>query len=1264
VKLPTAVGPQRIGGIINTTALVRQGDDAEEEVVGLIDSGSQINLVSTSWAKMKGFRSTGGTPPNASSFGNDLQLREEYLLTVRVPDAAGEIQDHLQYFYGYHSGSHTIILGTPWLQTVGSGFYDWVNGHWYYGSGPTLEILSPADFEVELEGNAEVHALYAIPIGRELWVSVSTAGVDAPTLTIPRQYRKFAEVFSDIKSAAPPVLEGAEHAIETTADPPFGPLYSLSSIQLKALLEYIESALRKGWIVHSKSPAGAPILFVPKKDGGLRLCVDYRGLNKVTIKNRYPLPLIGEILDRLVGAKRYTKLDLKDAYHRIRIKQSDQWKTAFRTRYGHFEYQVMPFGLTNAPATFQAYINQALSGLLDDFCIVYLDDILIYSRNEEDHTEHVRRVLERLKQYGLYANLRKCIFSATSVEFLGFIIGTSGISADPGRVATIAEWPEPQSFVQVQQFLGFANFYRRFIYQYSKIVAPITDLLLGSVKGKKTGPFEFLEAAQAAFRAIKKAFSEAPVLHHFNPELHIRVETDSSGFALAGILSQPEEGIEDPKQKHWHPVAFWSRKMTDVERRYETYDQELLSIVECFKQWRHYLEGSRYPVRVLTDHNNLRYFMTTKRLNGRQVRWALALSPFDFEISYRPGNTNPADAPSRRPDYVPVTGPGIEDLLPTFQNKMKGNFMKVLSSWVSNDPGEDVAIGRIFATCVAVTGFKTAEDVTPQPLRGDTQEEDRGDVAVWSIEAGAGRSNVMPRICARVCAASETVFEEPLDTVKDVLLVLQKGDSFTTAKRERVEAEHRVNAASPGPWSVGAQGLLYWNSCIYVPDDASMRQELLRIHHDDPLAGHFGAEKTAELLRRKFYWKGQSRDVHEYVSSCAACQRNKPHRHRPYGELSSLPHPTGPWKEITMDFITGLPNSLWRSIVYDAILVIVDRYTKMAHYVPCQKTIDAEHLADHIMDRIIGHYGVPEGIVTDRGSVFTSNYWSNICYYLKVQRKLSTAFHPQTDGQTERQNQTLEAYLRAYCNEQKDDWAERLWMAEFAYNNSQHSSTHMTPFRALYGYEPALPPLMGLEPPPHEVPSAKERIENLLKAREILKRNWIVASTQQARQYNKRHTPKKFNIKDWVFLSSKNIRFRAGKLSPKMIGPFQIIGIVGTQAYKLDLPPLYSRLHPVFHVSLLEDAKLRQRDNPGSVVTPELEDGEEEEWEIEGIVDHRQRGGAIQYLVRWKGWSKEYDEWIHEGYLEHAQDMVAAYRKGNATKSHVKQQSNRKRKRN
>jgi hypothetical protein len=277
---------------------------------------------------------------------------------------------------------------------------------------------------------------------------------------------EYSDVFDEKLADLLPDQGGFEHAIPTDGQVPYGPLYSLSETQLEALRQYLADALQKGWIRLSRSPAGSPILFVPKKDGGLRLCVDYRGLNKVSIKNRHLLPLIDETLDRLYGATVFTKLDLRNAYHRIRIREEDVWKTAFRTRYSHFEYVVLPFGLTNAPATFQAYINESLAGLIDYFVVVYLDDILIYSKDPTDHELHVKQVIERLRKHKLYAKLSKCEFSVKEVEFLGFRVGVEGVQADPDRVKSIQEWPEPQSFHEVQIFLGFANFYRRFVYRY------------------------------------------------------------------------------------------------------------------------------------------------------------------------------------------------------------------------------------------------------------------------------------------------------------------------------------------------------------------------------------------------------------------------------------------------------------------------------------------------------------------------------------------------------------------------------------------------------------------------------------------------------------------------------------------------------------------------------------------------------------------------------------------------------------------------------
>jgi hypothetical protein len=421
----------------------------------------------------------------------------------------------------------------------------------------------------------------------------------------------------------------------------------------------LDKYLQRGWIRESKSPAGAPILFAKKKDGTLRLCVDYRGLNAVTIKNRYPLPLIQESLDRLATAVIFSKIDIRDAYHRMRIREGDEWKTAFRTRYGHYEYTVVPFGLTNAPAAFQAYINTALGGLLDVSCIVYLDDILIFSQSEEEHTKHVTEVLERLLEYKLYAKLSKCEFHTRSTEFLGFIVSTNGVSVDEERVRSIQEWPEPASVRDIRIFMGFINYYRRFIHQFSKKAAPLNSLtqkMPGQARGghaqrkEESVTLDIGPEGRKAFQNLKDSFLSIPILSHYNPSYPTRVETDASGRAISGILSQLVPGRDGKAQ--WRPIAFHSRRMKPEEGRYDTHNRELLAIVDSLKVWRHYLESTVDPFELYIDYDNLRWFMKTKELSKRQVRWAEKLAEYYFDVVYRPGVLNPADGPSRRPDYI------------------------------------------------------------------------------------------------------------------------------------------------------------------------------------------------------------------------------------------------------------------------------------------------------------------------------------------------------------------------------------------------------------------------------------------------------------------------------------------------------------------------------------------------------------------------------------------------------------------------------------
>jgi RNase H-like domain found in reverse transcriptase/Reverse transcriptase (RNA-dependent DNA polymerase) len=587
--------------------------------------------------------------------GHQIVVYGKHEIETHAYDKRG-ISDYVeQKFLATDIKEYDMILGFPWLKHVNPEI-NWKTGEWFYRRVPVEGIR---------EDSAEEFLQEAAKVGHIMVAYVSPAdsmsgntqcsfvgGAVGSTPALPPKYQEFEDVFSEEGAAALPRDARVEHRIEIEAGKqvPFGPIYPLSQKELGTLREYIDTNLATGRIRASLSPAGAPILFVVKPDGSMRLCVDYRGLNKITVKNRYPLPLLAEILDRLGGACVFTKLDLRDAYHRIPIAKEDIWKTAFRTRYGHFEYAVMPFGLTNAPATFQASVNEALRGLLDQCCIAYMDDILIFSKVGEDHAAHVRAVLERLREYRLYAKLSKCDFDIDEVAFLGFRVGVAGVSMDPRKVLAIREWPKPQSFRDIQIFLGFANFYRGFIIGYSRVVSPITDLLIGMQGGKKTGRFEWTAGAEQAFHQLKACFMDAPMLQHFDPARRSRVETDACKEAAGGILSQ---GYESPAGRTvWRPVAFFSKKFQKEQRNYSTGDQEMLAIVMAFKEWRHYLDSPAHRTIVMTDHEALQSFMTTKNLQGRQVRWAEYLAVFDFEIQYRKGKDNPADGLLRRPDHI------------------------------------------------------------------------------------------------------------------------------------------------------------------------------------------------------------------------------------------------------------------------------------------------------------------------------------------------------------------------------------------------------------------------------------------------------------------------------------------------------------------------------------------------------------------------------------------------------------------------------------
>jgi len=1028
--------------------------------------------------------------------------------------------------------------------------------------GPLVSLVGALAFQrATKHGQLFSLTLSSVPEPADAPPQATAVPAQDPASAVPRDYADFASVFSKESASVLPPHRPYDHRItlEPGTTPPFGPLYTLSEVELKALDEYIRENLAKGYIQASTSPAGAPILFVKKRDGSLRLCVDYRGLNKMTIKNRHPLPLIGESLDRLREAAVFTKLDLRSGYNLVRIAEGDEWKTAFRTRYGHFEYRVMPFGLTNAPATFQHFMNDVLRDFLDDFAVVYLDDILIYSRDLDEHKHHVRRVLERLRANGLFAKPEKCAFHRREIEYLGYVVSPDGVTMDPAKVAAIADWPEPATVKQLQVFLGFANFYRRFIHGYSQIATPLTRLL------RKDQAFEFDGPARDAFRQLKAAFTTAPVLAHFQPDRPSTIETDASDFAIAAVISQPDSsGV-------MHPVAFYSRKLTDAELNYEIYDKEMLAIVTAFKEWRAYLEGAAHPATIYTDHRNLEYFATTKVLNRRQARWSELLANYSFTIVYRPGKAmGKPDAMSRRHDFA------------------EGSKASDAPAHTLLKPGQ-----------LVLAAVRTPAD-SESPLLRD-------------IRAA-----------------------QPHDPALQPLLPLLRDPEIPRDD----DAQRRL-----GGFSL-RDGLVLFNGLVYVPASDAIKVQVLRQCHDSPAAGHFGQAKTFELVTRDFYWPRVRRYVNRYVATCDTCARVKVPRHKRHGLLVPLPVPARPWASISMDFIVRLPPS---TLGYDAILVVVDRFTKMARFIATSSAVDSHDVAQLFVEHVYRAHGLPADIVSDRDKVFTSRFWRHFLALCNIQPNLSTAFHPQTDGQTERVNQVLEQYLRAFCDYQQDNWQSLLPHAEFAYNNAAHASTGKTPFFANYGYHPtgpstASPP--ALTPTPDSSSPAADRLVDVLRdLHGQLTLSLAAAAETHARFYNRKvKAAPQLKADDQVWLLRHNIATTrpSSKLDYKRLGPFRVVERIGKAAYRLELPADW-RIHPVFHVALLEP--YRASDIPGRVQDPlpAVDVDGQEEFEVETVLDSRLRHGQLQYFVHWKDWPISSRTWEPAANLANAPGPVDAF---------------------
>jgi hypothetical protein len=1181
----------------------------------LVDSGASANFMSEALYRQitaSGGRYTLGTGGwmrvTAAGWESGRERRRRVSIRLEIGTYAREIE--FTVFDGLTKAGYDLVLGKPWLRShnrrheidhiTNEMWIDEEDGRRHHLRGrPTEEesreerakalglntITWRAARQLQHRHRGEVTFFLA----RAMPTNTGSADMGQAPST-PSDNLLVQDLEGDMRRRFPTIFEAPtgippKRPFDMRIDlapgsrPPYTNPYRVTPLEDAEMCRQLQLLQDDGWITDSCSPFAAPILFVKKADGSLRLCVDYRALNAVTLKDRYPLPHMDDLLNQVHGSSLFTKLDLKSGYHQMRLRTEDREKTAFTTKYGLYEWTVVPFGLANAPSAFMRTMAKLLHRHRR-YCVVYLDDILIHTKgSESEHRDAVAAVLETLHGDNWHIAPGKCVWGATSVGFIGYVVDREGIHVDPGKIKAIQEWPRPKSVRDVRSFLGLTGFYRRFVHRYAAIARPLFEATNRTPAGG-TRRFEWSSDLEVAFEELKQALTSAPVLtapEEGNSEFVLHC--DASKFAIGSVLSQRQGGVD-------RVIAYYSRKLAAPETKYAAYDRELLALKESMLAWRFFTQGNH--VTIHTDHRALEQILKQRTLSSRQFGSLVALSSFDYDIRYIRGAKNVvADRLSRRADYE----------------------TQEYALWVRT-------VDEAF--------FSTTEEAQERGISQDWlsavregYEVDRWLGPVLSTLRGTDDSKWTPAELRRAGVRAKRF------TLSDGLLVV------TDSNR------------------------------LAIPEVGTLRRELLVEHHDTVLGGHFGRERTAAALRKRFYWPKMARTVAAYVKGCDVCHRVKPVNERPFGKLEQLAIPETRWSRIGIDLVTKLPRT---KAGHDCIITIVDHLTKRAHFLPATEAgLSADAFAKLFVDFYLRLHGVPDVIVSDQDPRFLSDFWTVLTKLLGVKLGMSSPYHPQTDGQTEKVNHIVGTYLRAFARQSPDTWSDLLPLCEFSYNSSLHTTTGKTPFELDLGYTPRTPldlqlrSVIGNKGRNADAASSfAEKMQfNLDLARDCLQ------SAQDAQKLaaDDHRQDAAFKIGQQVYLNTKNLPLtysnvsdqRSRKLQDLFDGPFTIVkASKSPNAWYLDLPDTWNVKQPL-NVGLFRkdwSDPTRPRSPPpvkqsihGSEYLVEEVVGHEDRWEGNNNTGKTSRF----YRLRWTGWNESHDTWEPLSNLENCSELVEGY---------------------
>lgn len=866
------------------------------------------------------------------------------------------------------------------------------------------------------------------------------------------------------------LAKGVEHTIRINDPRPFRERSRrLAPADIDDVRRHLQKLLAAGIIKESRSPYASPIVVARKKNGSIRMCIDYRTLNARTIPDQYTVPRIDDALDCMTGSRWFSVLDLRNGYYQIAMAETDKEKTAFICPLGFYQFERMPQGITGAPATFQRLMEKAVGDMNLLQCLVYLDDLIVFGRTLEEHEERLLKVLDRLQEYGLKLSIDKCQFCQPQVKYVGHIVSAEGIATDPEKIRAVTNWGQPTDLKSLQSFLGFCGYYRRFIANYSAIVKPLTDLTRGYLPAqksktrampqatyfKKAEPFgeRWTPACTDAFQGIIQCLTHAPVLAFADPTMPYVLHVDASFDGLGAVLNQESsDGLR--------PVAFASRKLRNSEKNYPVHQLEFLALKwAVVDKFHDYLYGAKFTVR--TDNNPLTYVLTTAKLNATGHRWLASLSTYDFAIQYRPGKENvdadllSRNASSEEAGWIPPSG------------------VKALCKRVSacGSPSSPVlCVDQLGALPSAIPDayiypVRLHDTSVEQLSSAEIQNDQDSDEAIRRVkqEIRAGR---WP--CSIQSSHAETC------------LLQREGEKLQLRKG----LLHRRTVKPSG------------KEVFQLVLPPKHRLVVMQSLHDD--FGHLGIEKTTDLIRNRFYWPKMAADIDHYIKTCGQCvaRKTSPHKAAPLHQITS----SGPMDLVCIDFLSIEPDSQGVANV----LVVTDHFTRYAQAFPTNNQTAAT-VAKVLVEKFFVHYGLPSRIHSDQGRDFESRLIKELLTMLGIKKSRTTPYHPQGDAQPERFNRTLLSMLGTLEQRHRQKWSQHVSLMVHAYNNTRNEATGYSPYYLMFGREARLPIdlCFGLEVDGDDTNTHHQYVEKL---RQELRHAYQLASeaSKKSHQRNKR----------------------------------------------------------------------------------------------------------------------------------------------------------------